>query len=528
MLNRQDLLNAAAHSYNKGDDKDGDEKSASDSDSSSSEILVNKRSRSKPKKVPTPTAPVVGVPTISDIGLTLAYNDQKRNDFRTLISKRIACGFYKLERTPERDSILPARAPLPPTKFNQPTVPDNDEIIAPLRFEENLDYVSRLCGNRSMGFNLDELMEAIYGPISKSAKRLQSEANKNLDGDALPVDQSVCYFKRLSDTARYTSMSIARIAPPIETTYLKSDGRSVAGSASGENVIAKFGERILPIYLLPQFLISQRIQVQKNNNVLALCFNLLRDMERFARAFGTDRLYIYSLQQLRANFNHVLSDVNVRAISASEFVQRLGKLEQEHQRQRESMYKISKTLGLLVDTLVVTEDDIKNNFMNKFGTLVQQQHQQPAQPPSATKKASTPKRKRSSSGATSNTTEGEGITDPSLRKKQATIESSFKTGSTSAAKPTVTLAQAIKKKLSATDNELVSSDAIRPINRASHTTASRVINQLKLDSSNEEEEEEDEEEGEGADEMNIEETHPGVESDDESLMKLDSASEDDD
>lgn len=382
---------------------------SSDEDSSdeSSESSEPDASRRKPlvktaplRPAPTQTAP----PSISDLGIVLSYHDHKRNDFRSQHSTRIMCDMYKLENTDDRKHI-PVIKPVAEGKHkrgeDEPDPMESNDAPSPVNFEQDLDYVSRLCRNQAIGFSLDDIMTALYGPVlkpsgSKASRRRNRKTGTPKEEDGEPEEAgeisnepSVCYFKRLSQTAHYTGLSVARLVPVAESQYNKSEAYTMNAIAQQDRE-RKFDKteadalkemmnearsvrrtivansRILPVHFLPQFLFTQRVSVQKANNIQSLCFNLLRDMERLSRAFSNNRLYLYTVQQLRANFNHIIWDINIRSITATEFMQQLGQWEVERQQLCEQFHRMGTTMGTIIDTLTVTEDDVKSVFIKQI------------------------------------------------------------------------------------------------------------------------------------------------------------------
>lgn len=404
LFTRGNILQAMLKEKQNDNDDDDDEKEDSSNDSSdesSSEVAK-----------PSPMAPKI--PSISDIGVTFFYNDHKRSDFRMQHATRITCESYKLENNEDRRHILILK-PSAASQRNEEGKPE--DITAYSNFEQDIDYISRLCENQAIGFSLDDIMTALYGhvlkPSSKSetssanrrrGRKASSNNNNNAEQDTQrdaeddaerSNDPSVCYFKRLAQTATYTGLSVSRLAPIAASSYSKSEAftmnalsrhgkdhdfekdeaealKKTLSEARNARRAMKANIRILPVHFLPQFLITQRVSVQKANNSLSLCFNLLRDMERLSRAFSNNRLYLYTVQQLRANFTHVISDINFRAISATEVMHQMGQWERERQQMREQFHRMGSTIGNIVDTLTVTEEDVKNVFLKQIAPKMAQ------------------------------------------------------------------------------------------------------------------------------------------------------------
>ncbi len=320
------------------------------------------------------------IPSIGDIGITLIYNDHnKRSDFRMQHGARISCEIYKLENTADRKHIRIVK-PLVGSKRSDS---EQDDSAAIENFEQDIDYVSCLCENQAIGFSLDDIMTALYGQVLKPnpntngggvggfSKRRGSK--KNTEDDAKngkrSTKRSVCYSKRLAQTANYTGLAVKRLVPIVYSNYSKSDRRRI-----------KDNNRILPVHFLPQFLITQSVSVQKTNNVLMLCFDLLLDMERLSRAFSNNRLYIYTVQQLRVNFTQVINDINFRAISATEFMHEMGRWERQRLQMRELFDRMGPAIGRVVDTLTETDEDAITVFLKqiapKLATTIQEATEQ--------------------------------------------------------------------------------------------------------------------------------------------------------
>jgi hypothetical protein len=345
------------------------------------------------------------------LALAIMRSDWKRVEQRQTTETIIHGRMYTLEGT--------GRGVAKPVRADPAAVAGMSDKERYNTFETDYNYVGRLFPDKSIGFDLDELMEALYGAVvaggadkkrrkKKTTKTTQpqtstgSPTEQEDDDDTIPEEMAlpdVVYNKRLKPTAEFMGLPPSVITP--QTTEARfnrdliqvSEMQDVAsavqaeggggGGALGEEEDVRKAEgvrisntllrrrqrrlaghtRMLPLQFLPYFLYSQRPSVLQVNSVFTLCYDLMRNMERHVMGYRDDQLYRYTLLQLRVNFDRILANVQKRALGLEGLMDINANLTRELGRLRLLVHRMSATVGRIVDLETTTGEEIEKAIL---------------------------------------------------------------------------------------------------------------------------------------------------------------------
>jgi hypothetical protein len=337
--------------------------------------------------------------------ITLERSDLKRVEQRTTIRTVVHGEKHQLADM-GRGAARPAAAD--PAQVAAMTEEERQACFA-----RDFDFVTSVFPEQALGFDLDPLMEALYGPVvaggasKKRKKRGKAETASDAGGDeeqqAIPEEMvlpDVVYNKRLKPTAEFMGLPPNVITPQTTDQRVKLDMQgdglqeldevaalAVGGSGDGgepeeEDVrkreAAKEANkllrrrqrrlagrtRILPVVFLPYFLLTQRSSIVQMNSVFIICFDLLRNMERNVVAYAQDKLYCYTMLQFRVNLDRILAHVQARFMAGQAVLQESTQLAQDIARQRLQVSRVSKTLGHIIDFETKTEQEFEAAAFN--------------------------------------------------------------------------------------------------------------------------------------------------------------------
>lgn len=307
--------------------------------------------------------------SINSINVTLSRVTMARKAPREVITKKLFCQVYELVDTHERQKM--ARFGL---QHDMQDTIDNQPALAS-HFSADFDFVGLMFPNMTIGVNLDDLMEALYGPVKPSESTMYrrkrsatgGDGNDDEDGDAnMPdmgtINVSVCYFKRLSPLIQYTGLDVNRVAPiarshlPTITVAAQMAGMDddIDALKSQTTIDRRFlrqNDRVMPIHLVPIFIANQSNSVRGSNAALHVCNDLSRQFE--ARLIGNTKnpLFVNILRQLRANIHYLIEDTNHRALAGELLINKLYAIDSKYMQLRDRVEQADTVLSSLLNAV---------------------------------------------------------------------------------------------------------------------------------------------------------------------------------